>query len=672
MKRPILLALLSGVLTVILCAAPSPSQAQDSYIRSPHLGITHISAPHDPIVDQRYRNALFLGAGWNRWPLYWDSVERETWVNYDQLVANDVRYGLRSDAIFLGTPGQYADGGSIRGLYEAAFNDGSDTPTPGKQPNPNNPYATFVYTAVMRYKPGGLLAGQLGWQPDQGIRVWEAWNEPDLGMFWGGTVQDYARLLKVTDLIVRAADPLAQVMFAGLAYNNPDVNDYLARTLSVIAQDPLRDTYNWFFDIAAVHSYSDAERSGRMVKHVKQDLTAYGLDRAVWLNESGAPVWDDYPGQTWTAGSPASRQYRVTMEQQALYVIESTALAWAAGADVVFIFQLYDDCGNQAAGTNFPPNSGQAGDAYGLFRNDKSSACFSQSPQPNTPRPAASAYYRMAQIFGDRNFQGGARVDLSGQGTVVSFDLSPEQGVANFGSVTSGGSGNNVVERAYIMWNRSPNRLVVEIPSSGPSAQLYDMGSDDYMLAPQNGLYDIGLPAVAGSDFPQLTSSEVSTISGAPFILIEPVQQGWTPVDPQLIHIQGQPTPDAQLANVPTVAPQIAIPIPATATPIPPPTIDPALDHTPPIPLMQPLPDTSPATFTLHWSGMDDSGIASYIVWVRVDGGDWSKWLETSATQADYTGTSGSTYDFAIWAQDLGGNWSQNIDLSPQATTKVQ
>src|SRR6185369_6672342 len=97
--------------------------------------------------DQRYRNALFLGAGWNRWPLYWDSVERETWVNYDQLVANDVRYDLSSDAIFLGTPAQYAAGGSIRGLYEAVFSDGTDTPGAGKQPNPNNPYASFVYSA---------------------------------------------------------------------------------------------------------------------------------------------------------------------------------------------------------------------------------------------------------------------------------------------------------------------------------------------------------------------------------------------------------------------------------------------------------------------------------------------------------------------------------------------
>ncbi len=65
MKRLVLLALISGVLALRVVL---PAQSQDSYVRSPHLGIDHISAPSDPIVDQRYRNALFLGAGWNRCP----------------------------------------------------------------------------------------------------------------------------------------------------------------------------------------------------------------------------------------------------------------------------------------------------------------------------------------------------------------------------------------------------------------------------------------------------------------------------------------------------------------------------------------------------------------------------------------------------------------------------
>jgi hypothetical protein len=39
---------------------------------------------------------------------------------------------------------------------------------------------------------------------------------------------------------------------------------------------------------------------------------------------------------------------------------------------------------------------------------------------------------------------------------------------------------------------------------------------------------------------------------------------------------------------------------------------------------------------------------------------------------AQYTGASGSTYEFAVWAVDLAGNWSANVELVPQAVTHVE
>lgn len=661
---------------VILClAAPLGVSAQDGSIRAPSLGINHISAPDDPIPSQRYANALTLGAGWNRWPLYWNEVETTpggfNWSSYDQLAANDVRYGLHTDAILLGIPEHQREAGRMRGIYDPIFADGTDIPG-SAPPNPNNPYAVFVYQAVMRYKPGGELAAQLGWQPTQGIRVWEAWNEPDLRMFWSGSVQDYARLLKVTYMAVRLADPLAQVVFAGLAYNDPNWNDYLAQTLGYVSRDPDRERFGWFFDIAAVHTYTSPERSWQMVRRIKEVLTAYGLVRPVWLNESGVPVWDDYPGPTWTAASPSGRALRATQQEQAQYVITSTALAWAAGAERVFLFQLYDDCGNQPSGTNFAPESGQAGDAYGMFRNDRSAACYTQSLQPNTPRPAASAYYRMAHIFGSRLFSGGVRVSLNGRGTALAFDLTPAQGSVQSGPVTSGNS-STVSERAYVMWNDSRDRLTIEIPANGTSAILYDMGTDQYALTPQDGKYVIGLPPVDAADYPLLTSSEVNRISGRPFILVEQITPGVTLTNPNAVRVQGADVPLSEIVALPTEPPaqqEVAVPSPVP-TAIPQPTTDPAFDTTPPLPVMAPLPVVSSPTFAVEWSGLDNSGIAGYIIWVRVNGGAWEKWLETTGLRADYNGAPGNTYEFAAWVVDLAGNWSQNIELVPQAVTSV-
>ncbi len=620
--------------------------AQDTAIRAPRLGITFISSLDHPANDLRYQRALLLGVGWNRWPLYWDRIETSPgnydWSGYDRLVTEDLRHGLRIDAILLGRPAFYQQGGTVSGLESPVFADGTDTIGANKFPNSANPWAMFVYQVVSRYKPGGLLATQQGWPSDRGITVWEAWNEPDLSLFWNGSDADYARLLKVTYLAAHQADPNARVMFGGLAYGNPDQNDLLARVLAIYAGDPMRESNNNFMDLVGVHNYSDPRRSGLVVKRVKEDLARYGFDRPVWLNESGVPVWDDYPGPTWTANDPASRVLRATMQQQADFVVESTVYAWAAGADVVFFHQLYDDCGNQAGGTNFPPNNGELcanggscwGDAHGLYRNERGEACFNQHPLPGTPRPSAGAFYRLAQIFGVTPFGSPDVVTATSDDVAISFTR-PATG-----------------ERIVVMWNRSlqPNKL--DVTALGLSGQLYSIDNQDWSLTPTNGLYTIGLPAATRDDFPYLAPGEVSAIGGQPFILVE------------------KPDPSVNPALLPltlTASSELA-----TVTPPPRPTVDPAFDTNPPTTTMLSLPAVSPPTFTVYWTGQDDSGIKSFLIWVREDGGQWQPWLETAETQGEYSGEMGHTYEFAAWAQDLAGNWSENTELAPQAITSVQ
>ncbi len=618
--------------------------AQPAPILSSRLGITFISSLDHPANELRYQRALLLGAGWNRWPLYWDQVERSPgvfdWSSYDRLVRADLEHGLRLNVILLGRPGFHANGGSIGGLNAPVFSDGTDEIGPGKQINGANPWAVFVSSTVLRYKPGGSLAVQLGWPAERGVSVWEAWNEPDLPLFWTGGVEQYARLLKVTYLAVHQADPNAEVMFGGLAYGNPDENDWLAKVLDVLAGDPSSRRYNTFFDSAAVHNYSYARRSGLVVERVQKTLRQYDLNQPVWLNESGVPVWDDYPGPTWAANDPASRQYRATLAQQAAFVIQSTVLAWAAGAEVVFYHQLYDDCGNQPGGTDFAPHNGErcvegaicAGDAFGLYRNLRGESCFSQHPLPGTPRPAAAAYYRLAQVFGVIPFDQ-PQVEARDGATLVSFER-PSTG-----------------ERIVVVWNRRLERTNLNIPAVGRSAQLYS-AEEDYVLTPTDGQYTLGLLPATRDDFPNLPEGETAAIGGPPLILIE--------------------RRDPSLNLITEATPLILTPGAITATQPPRPTTDPALDTTPPTTSMTPLPVISPPTFTVSWSGQDDSGIERYLVWVRVDGGEWKPWLETASTQGQYTGEAGKSYAFAVWAVDLAGNWSLNTDLSPQAVTTVQ
>lgn len=499
------------LLTLIVFAPPVVAQ-DTSYIRSPRLGIAHISLTGQPTPAERYENALALGAGWNRYPIYWDQVEVEpgvfNWAAYDQQVSADLAYGLNINAILLGRPAFFADGGGIDGLAEPIFADGSDLPEANKPLNPDNPWANYVMQTVDRYMPDGSLAQREGWPAEQGIRVWEVWNEPDFPLFWSASIKDYARLLKVAYIVAKMVDPESQIMFGGLLYQTQD--NWLARVLAIFEDDPLVEQFNWYMDIVAVHSYSYPWRSGWLVLWVRQTLKAYGLDRPIWLNESGVPIWDDYPGPM-AASSPEEWQLRATAEQQASFFIQSTVYAWSEGAEVVFFHQLYDDCGNQPAGTDFPfdptglnqcpPGQLCVGDAFGLFRNTPGSVCFSQHPEPGTPRPAATAYRLMAELFG-RGEYGQPQVEVSEDSLMFIFE-----------SVRPG-------KRLRVLWNRTFEPVALDLELTN-TASLYTLTSTTTVQPNAHGVYRLTLPPAAPDYYPFLEPGDVSAIGGEPRILVE-------------------------------------------------------------------------------------------------------------------------------------------------------
>ena len=496
-----------------IAASDNDAQA-GNFIRSPRLGITHISLAEEPTGNERYEKALALGAGWNRWPLYWDRVQPAArqwrWEAYDRLVEADLRNGLQINAILLGRPRFAQEGDIIKGLHEPIYDDGTDLPGPGKALNPDHYWARFVSVAVNRYKPGGVLATANDWEAGEGIRVWEIWNEPDFESFWQGSIRDYARLLKVAYIVGKQADPDAKIMFGGLLFAEDD--NWLAHVLAIYENDPLREENNWYMDQVAVHSYSYPWRSGWLTLWVRQTLSAYNLRRPIWLNESGVRVWDDYPGPLWASDQPDLRVQRATAVQQASYFIQSSVYAWAEGADVVFFHQLFDDCGDQPAGTDFPYSriglcEGDAlcfGDAYGLYRNYNSALCFSHHPDPGTARPAASAYRLLAEVFGTEPFEKPRQMrQMNNRVQVIAFER-PQ---------TS--------ERVYVIWNRTFETLTFNLPATSDHARLFALDQLANIAPNDNRVYPIKLHPAQPDNYPKLEPGDVSAIGGPPVIVVE-------------------------------------------------------------------------------------------------------------------------------------------------------
>lgn len=655
MRRLFLLLLIAlSISLTVRAQQPLPTSpsgtltAADTYLRNERLGIAHISQPEGGTSPERYRAALSLGAGWNRYPIYWDRVESTQgefdWSRFDRQVADDLGYGLDVLAILLGRPAFYADGDRIAGIQEPIYADGTDTPGEGKALNPDNAWVTFVHEAVTRYKPEGTLAQQGTLPTGRGVTHWEIWNEPDHKPFWSASIADYARLLKISYIVIKQADPNAVVLFGGLLYNTQA--NWLAQVLAIYIKDPQREANNWYMDAVAVHSYANPWRSGWLVLNVEQTLVAYALDKPIWITETGVPVWNDYPGQTW-ASTPDERLKHATLEQQARYYIQSAVYGWQEGADVVIFHQLFDDCGDKPPGTDFPPHDGGLcvfnencfGDAHGMYRNLESSVCFSQHPQPGTPRPAADAYRLLAQVFNEPFGKG-------------EFIYDPEQaGVIEIRFTRENG------QRITVLWNQTFESLTRPLEAIGENAQLIRLTGETLITPNADGLYTLTLPPATPDDYPDLPFGAEAAIGGDPFIVIE---------EPD-----GRMNPFVRYTPPQTSGAVALPPSESRPTPVARPTVDPVLDKTPPTVRVNPLPVTSAETFTVSWSGRDDSGIEMYVVWVRADDGVWRTWLETPETSAEFQGVKGTRYAFDVWARDLAGNWSLNVELTPQAVTRV-
>jgi hypothetical protein len=186
-------------------------------------------------------------------------------------------------------------------------------------------------------------------------------------------VQDYYQLLKVAYVAARQANPQAVIHLAGLTHWHDVVfgrKPYLQRLLDEMRKDPTARKNNHYFDVATFHIYFRAETVFDILYSYRQMLNRYGLRKAIWLNETNAAPADD-PRHPWI-----NPMFSLTMDQQAGFVIQASALALAAGAERVAVYKFNDIA---------PPLPGA--DSYGLFRADGSA------------RPAAEAFRAVTTHF---------------------------------------------------------------------------------------------------------------------------------------------------------------------------------------------------------------------------------------------------------------------------------
>lgn len=381
------------------------------------------------------------GAGWERILFYWSELQPNGPGDWNTLHVPEEWLASARDAgrevvgVLKNTPAWATDGepysGVPRGLYLPVD-------------DPGNLWANFVRQAVGYY-------GSLG------VNRWVIWNEPEIafgvyGYEWGGTMEDYYRLLQVAYIAAHEANPDVQIHLAGMTYWHDQ--NWFGRFLSMIAADPEAPANNYYFDVVTLHIYFVNDTVYSIVGNYYYVMQQYGINKPIWINETNARAGiepDQYPpGLRFTDNDFPN----ITVEHQASFIVQSFALGFAAGAERIAVYKLHD--GIQPEGDP---------QAWGLVRLDGSRRPAFDAYQVVTERLAGFVYARR-----------------------VPFELADYVRLTHPNRVT------------HVAWARTAQSATLVIPARSEQATLIDQAGNQEIIFPEDGAYVLELPGAECTD----------------------------------------------------------------------------------------------------------------------------------------------------------------------------
>ena len=495
----------------------------------PDIRFGAVEAFRDPVA------AAEAGVGWERILFYWSELQPngpDDWNGYhvpdDWLNLADAA-GREVVGLLKHSPAWATDGppgcGVPRGLYLPVD-------------DPGNLWATFVRRVV------GMYVGR--------IDRWIIWNEPDIapdtyGAEWCGSVEEYYQLLKVAYLAAHQVNPSVTIHLAGLTYWHD--RSYLRRFLTIATQDPTGPEHGYYFDVVSLHIYFRSETVPQIINETRATLTAYGLNKPIWVNETNAPPNSD---PQWPM---AAANYEISLEEQAGFLLQSFALALSAGAERVAVYKWLDN--------DLPPGF----EPFGIIRPD-----FSH-------RPAYDAYRLITAHYAATI---SAREDRQSLYTVVTLDR---------GNLTT-----------RVLWARTEADASVSVPALAPQARLIDQTGAEQLIEPVDGQYTLALPGARCAD------KRGCIIGGPTYLLVEEAGSASSPEE-SAVSAPDEPRAATNLGNTPTPLLTATPTLSPTATPTPLPTATstflPTCTPTPtetPTPTPTPQPSPTPTATPTHIS----------------------------------------------------------------------
>lgn len=258
-----------------------------------------------------YRNKALaaqadIGIGLLRQTFRWTSIEqspgRYSFGAYDSYIGDTARHGI-SVLPILYEPPRFRSGAPRRRARRGVY-----------PPKRYSDMGRFGAALARRYGPTGSFWAEHPELPRRPITAWQVWNEPNLRYYWpsGPSARQYTRLLKATGKAIKAVDPSAEIVTAGLADSHLRGSIPLKRFISGMYKARARGS----FDTLALNAYAvNVAQLGAALRRVRRQMRSHGDRRPIWITELG---WCDRgPRSRFCVG--ARRQGRL-IEQVFRYV----------------------------------------------------------------------------------------------------------------------------------------------------------------------------------------------------------------------------------------------------------------------------------------------------------------------------------------------------------------
>jgi hypothetical protein len=323
--------------------------------------------PQSGLTNEHFQRLSRGGVESIRMPVGWPAVQPSKgaafdWSGFDNQVEEATKAGIKVLPFLWGAPEWAVPVKSVPGTG-GALEASARLPVSGAA---RVAWINFLTAAVARYGPTGSFWSEHPGLPVRPIRHWQIWNEPNFKYFIARpNPAEYGKLVKISHTALRAVDPGAQVVLAGLFSRPKGARDRRTgkhKSLNWYASDFIDRMYERTpgvkkkFSGVALHPYTIRARElPEVTKEFRKVLKANrDAAKGLWMTELGWSSGKANSGNLFAKG-PAGQAREL---RAAFTTLRNRQVKWKIKS--VFWFSVDDAPG----ACNFCDGSGLFGEGF--------------------------------------------------------------------------------------------------------------------------------------------------------------------------------------------------------------------------------------------------------------------------------------------------------------------